>query len=266
MISFFRKIRKRLLSDGKAGRYLKYAFGEIILVVIGILIALSINNWNENRKERVQEALILQQLLSDFKSNLEQLDQKISFRNDFMKASLELLKLIDEPQLRNKDSIDMFIGRTMPYATYDPIIVDLAGSGELGLIQNTSLKRALTHWSSNIKDVIEDEVIWKEYRNNQYFPFLVKHYQLRTIRNKAFESNLLGRYSLEVGKNNESYIDNNIGVTKHAEDFNGLLDQPDFEDHLTRCYSINSWANVQSEVLRERIVEMIQLIEVELEK
>ena len=67
-------------------QYLKYAFGEIILVVIGILIALSINNWNENRKERVQETLILQQLLSDFTSNLEQLDQKMSFRKDFMKS------------------------------------------------------------------------------------------------------------------------------------------------------------------------------------
>ncbi|MGI9532021.1 hypothetical protein, partial [Lutimonas sp.] len=162
--------------------------------------------------------------------------------------------------------IDILIGRTMPYATYDPIVVDLAGSGELGLIQNTSLKQALTHWSSNIKDVIEDEVIWKDYRNHQYFPFLVKHYQLRTIRNKAFESNLLGTYSLAVGENNELYIDNNIGETKHPEDFNHLLDHPDFEDHLTRCYSINSWANVQSDVLRKRIVTMIELIEKELDK
>ncbi|MGI9531433.1 DUF6090 family protein, partial [Lutimonas sp.] len=146
MINFFRKIRQGLLSEGKTGKYLKYAFGEIILVVIGILIALSINNWNENRKERVQEGIILQQLLSDFTSNLEQLDQKISFRNDFMKSSLGLFEMIDNPQLRNKDSIDILIGRTMPYATYDPIVVDLAGSGELGLIQNTSLKQALTHW------------------------------------------------------------------------------------------------------------------------
>lgn len=49
MIKFFRKIRQNLLSEGKTGKYLKYAIGEIILVVIGILIALQINNWNENR-------------------------------------------------------------------------------------------------------------------------------------------------------------------------------------------------------------------------
>ena len=50
MIKFFRKIRQNLLSEGKTGKYFKYAFGEIVLVVIGILIALSINNWNEERK------------------------------------------------------------------------------------------------------------------------------------------------------------------------------------------------------------------------
>ena len=50
MIKFFRKIRQNILSEGKTGKYFKYAIGEIILVVIGILIALSINNWNEDRK------------------------------------------------------------------------------------------------------------------------------------------------------------------------------------------------------------------------
>ena len=51
MIKFFRKIRYNLMEKNKTGKYLKYAIGEIVLVVIGILIALSINNWNESRKE-----------------------------------------------------------------------------------------------------------------------------------------------------------------------------------------------------------------------
>ena len=264
MIKFFRKIRQQLVTENKFSKYILYAIGEIILVVIGILIALSINNQNEARKERVQETVILKQLLGDFNSNLEQLDQKISFRKDFMNSSKQLFNLIDNPDLRHKDSIDNHIAKTMPYATFDPIFNDLASSGELSLIKNTILKQALTRWSSNIMDVIEDEVIWKDYRNNHYIPFLVKHYQLRTIRDKAYKLNLLGTYSLEIEKNNDSYSLDDIGETKHPEDFNALLNHPDFEDHITRCYALNSWANVQSVVLRKRIVEIIELIDKEM--
>jgi len=264
MIKFFRKIRYNLMETGKTGKYLKYAIGEIILVVVGILLALQVNNWNENRKERTQEATLLKQLLTDFNSNLIQLDQKISFRRDFMNSSKQLFKYIDNPNLRDKDSIDNHIAKTMPYATFDPIINDLASSGGLSLIKNTELKHALTRWSSEINDVIEDEAIWKKYRDEQYFPFIIKHYQLRTIRNKAYKANVLGLYSLKVGENNESYSNNDIGVSNHEEDFNALLDHPDLEDHLTRCYTVNSWANVQSDVLRKRIVEIIGLIENEI--
>ena len=62
MIKFFRKIRQNLLLEGKTSRYIKYAIGEIVLVVIGILIALQINNWNENRKDTIEEQAILESL------------------------------------------------------------------------------------------------------------------------------------------------------------------------------------------------------------
>ena len=69
MIKFFRKIRLNLISEGKTGKYIKYAVGEIILVVIGILIALSINNWNEQRKQNNEEIYILNQLKVEFKAD-----------------------------------------------------------------------------------------------------------------------------------------------------------------------------------------------------
>ena len=59
MIKFFRKIRYQLLGEGKTGKYLKYAIGEIVLVVIGVLIALSINNWNEHKKFNSNVGLFL---------------------------------------------------------------------------------------------------------------------------------------------------------------------------------------------------------------
>ena len=131
MIKVFRNIRQNMLSQGKngkpalpAGRYLKYAFGEIVLVVLGILIALSINNWNENRKERAQELAILRQLRTEFNSNLDQLDQKITIRKEKISSTLKLFNFIDHPGQRTKDSIDMHVGRTLTYTTFDPIVND----------------------------------------------------------------------------------------------------------------------------------------------
>ncbi|MBC2838596.1 DUF6090 family protein [Robiginitalea sp. SC105] len=257
MIKFFRKIRQRLLAKNNFRKYLLYATGEIVLVVIGILIALSINNWNENRKERLQETVILRQLRTEFKSNLQQLDQKISSKKEAIHSALQLLKYIDFPDLRDKDSIDYHIARTIPYTTFDPVVNDLAGSGDLKIIKNDSLKQKLSYWTSEIADVREDDMSWKEYRNNAYVPFLVAHYQLRTIRNAAYSTNVLGKYLIE---DDTKGLSPEIGVTRHPEDYNALLNHPDYEDHLERCFTKNVHALNQSEVLRNRIVEILDLL------
>ena len=74
MIKFFRKIRQNLLNENKTSKYLKYAIGEIVLVVIGILIALQINTWNEERKTKIEETSALENIQRDFKKNKELLN------------------------------------------------------------------------------------------------------------------------------------------------------------------------------------------------
>ena len=68
MIKFFRKIRLELMNQNKMGKYFKYAIGEIILVVIGILIALQINNWNEDKNLQNKEQALLIKLKEDLKT------------------------------------------------------------------------------------------------------------------------------------------------------------------------------------------------------
>ncbi len=77
MINFFRKIRKKLADDNKPWKYLIYAIGEILLVVIGILIALQINNWNENRINSIRESLLLREINIEFKFNKEELESTV---------------------------------------------------------------------------------------------------------------------------------------------------------------------------------------------
>ena len=73
MIKFFRKIRQNLFSENRFSKYLLYAAAEISLVMIGILLALQVNNWNENRIARANEVKTLQQLNIDLKTNLKEL-------------------------------------------------------------------------------------------------------------------------------------------------------------------------------------------------
>ena len=74
MLTFLRKIKRSLVESGSARKYLLYAIGEITLVVIGILIALQINNWNEWRKDRKKEKEILTELAVTLTNNIERID------------------------------------------------------------------------------------------------------------------------------------------------------------------------------------------------
>jgi len=79
MIQFFRKIRQNQIMENKTGKYFKYAIGEIVLVVIGILIALQINNWNENNNLNTLKQEYYHQLLVDLKKDVESIDEFFIF-------------------------------------------------------------------------------------------------------------------------------------------------------------------------------------------
>jgi hypothetical protein len=74
MINLFRKKRDSSLHENNLRKYFKYAFGEIILVMVGILLALQVTTWNEYRKDRIKEKVLLQQLHQEFSSNLAEFE------------------------------------------------------------------------------------------------------------------------------------------------------------------------------------------------
>lgn len=105
MIKFFRKIRKQLLTENKFSKYLLYAIGEIVLVVIGILIALSINNWNENQKKKEILKVYLQNYVEDLKDDKRNM-KTLQDYNAFRYYSLQhLLKMSGEHQFKSSNSI-----------------------------------------------------------------------------------------------------------------------------------------------------------------
>lgn len=150
MIKLFRKIRQNLLMENKTSKYFKYAIGEIILVVIGILIALQINNWNENQKsvklEKTYYCKIAEDLQVDIRhidSSLVTIDLRIESTERFLK---NLLKIQKDKQIIFKDFIPTF--RYYKFIPTKPAIVDITSSGKLETLRNQTLKnRILSHYT-----------------------------------------------------------------------------------------------------------------------
>jgi len=116
MLHFLRRIRKQLIESGKAREYAAYAIGEIVLVVIGILIALQLNNLNENRKNRAFEKEILQQI----RENLDQDRASLkSISKSFERAVCASEKLVNRDlRLSNPDSVPFWLGDVVKFERF----------------------------------------------------------------------------------------------------------------------------------------------------
>jgi hypothetical protein len=150
MIKFFRKIRQNLLLENKTGKYFKYAVGEIVLVVIGILIALSINNWNENRKNETRRKLLLNNLKIDLEQDLRRLATIDDFLEDRKNYSKLILGYLRQPPSQI-DSIKTFLamersGYTHTFNPPMPTYTEMQGSGDLSLLNSEELKNALAYY------------------------------------------------------------------------------------------------------------------------
>ncbi|SMD42822.1 hypothetical protein SAMN00777080_1387 [Aquiflexum balticum DSM 16537] len=152
MISFFRKIRQKLLSQNRVTRYLVYALGEIFLVVIGILIALQVNNWNEGRKLNKQKAVLLENLEQDFEENQKRLDLIIGFLNDREKYARHILALLDSLPEKLDSIPTVFALERAGFVHYfnptQPTYEEMKSSGTLSLISNKELKRVMSSYQT----------------------------------------------------------------------------------------------------------------------
>ena len=191
MINFFRKIRQQLLTENKFSKYLLYAVGEIVLVVIGILIALQINTWNSERKTQLKEKVILQSLLDEFKTNSANLLIAKKSATISEKNCLEILKYISDDQLElskaTSDTLIMWsINGFVTFNVGDRYINSLLSTGQIHILQNDSLKHLITNWN---KVVIDNSVEAEDWLKQDLYsivtPFLDKHYSLATEQFKA---------------------------------------------------------------------------------
>uniref|UniRef100_UPI004049E254 DUF6090 family protein n=1 Tax=Flavobacterium sp. TaxID=239 RepID=UPI004049E254 len=161
MLKFFRKIRQNLLRENKIVTYLKYAFGEIVLVVIGILIALSINNWNQNRIENDKEQIALQNLKQDFDFNYTTLNSSLTLTQKSKENELMMLKYTgNKPKPQTEAEFNNLLNNALGFREFFPInssLDELLSSGELKIIKNQKLRRSLSSWYPVYESILSQE-------------------------------------------------------------------------------------------------------------
>lgn len=141
MIKFFRKIRQNLLIENKTGKYFKYAVGEIVLVVIGILIALQINNWNEERKEKEREKKMVRQLLDDTKNDSIFYNSRLLFFTNQLTSYQAIIDLCND-NIADINSIS-FTNETAPFSQAADQSLVKNNSTDYNNIENEAIKKAL---------------------------------------------------------------------------------------------------------------------------
>ena len=185
MIKLLRKIRYDLMAKNKTGKYFKYAIGEIVLVVIGIIIALQINNWNENRTKLKEEQNIIFNLNTEFKNNLIQLNTTVLYMSKTLKGLDSILQIMsktisfdDKPE-----SFDRLLNHTLVDPQFSPssiVLKELEGSGKLAILKNKKLKTLLYKWNLRIDATkVTEATNNKSY--NDIFDYLKANASLRRI-------------------------------------------------------------------------------------
>jgi hypothetical protein len=219
VLNFFRRIRRNLANQNKFVQYSRYAIGEIVLVVIGILIALQINNWNEQRKERIQEKIFIKRFEVELNTNLENILTAISLNKSRIHRAEFLLRTIDKPQLA-ADSSSYFM-KSIEHASYTniPLISDnafeeLKSSGNLSLISNEALRAALQKYYS-----------WTS--SEGQYNFLQQDIQLNYshLKQGVFTTSQV----IDMG---DYYITKNYSAIEAKETFERMLNKPEFLEFI----------------------------------
>jgi hypothetical protein len=222
MISFFRKIRQNLLSQNRVTRYLVYAFGEIFLVVIGILIALQVNNWNEGKKTLEQERRILMALHNEFDENLKELNRDIARMDSQLVANRQLLDFFGEPMPPDEFLLDSLILRSFANFTRNPssyVLNDLKNSGQISRLSDQNLQLLLFGWERHYENLDEFKSD-SEKSADAFIEYLREYSSLRNIDNtgdingEVFTRSKLGFSNQELLKDKrfENIVDDKLAT------------------------------------------------------
>jgi len=227
MITLFRRFRQKLIGSGSVAKYLLYAVGEILLVVIGILIALQVNNWNEERLRQADEREVLLNVKTDFQSAKAELEYLNGLREDMVRVVNEMVK--DEPYPDERfsevelDSMFAILGYAPTYNNQSGSLNVLLNSRRINLVTDDSLRAMLLDWPGLVADMVEGEVDQKEFQTGFYAPKMMEYLSFNDIVS-----------NLAIDSFGGEPFENFRRETRKSADYRGFFRDPDVENILVR--------------------------------
>lgn len=251
------------MSENKTGKYLKYAIGEIILVVIGILIALQVNNWNNERVSSLEEQSLLENLKEEYQENLLNINIAIEKRESQMKALNSLNDFVTGKLFLNetKKPIDSLIGVSRYIPTYESrsgALQEIINGGKLSMIQNKQLRKYLSNWSAEVDDLRKIETGVYDIILNNYNTYLINNYTL-TYSDYYIAQSLWKDTPIKETNWKGKESNNKVEIQT-------ILNDPKFESILSL---VNLWAissKISASELKNKTEIIISLIDAEIKK
>jgi hypothetical protein len=248
MPRFFNRIRKQLAKENKFFQYSRYAIGEILLVVIGILIALQLDEWKNDEIDNRQKQIILNALKLEFEDNLIQLDSSIYYNNKILVAYSSINELIKSSfKGYSEDEIKLLVADLSWTWTFNPVngaLHSATSSGEIHLIDNKRLVELLFNWEGLVEDSYEEAERMRQFQYDKM--------DMLSNNIRVFDA-----YSLYY-----SHMDS----SNYTSDYNGLFQDPKFEDYRSASYFF-AWEYIQElKILREFNLELLTLIDQEIKE
>ena len=225
MISFFRKIRQKLLSQNRVTRYLAYSVGEILLVVIGILIALQVNNWNDSKKNREKETYFLKRLEKEFSRDSASLAGVIKILNLKVDAGRELKTFLENPssdQPKHLIRKTILGGRVLVFRSFTPSYDEALASGQLSLIRNDSIKDKINYYKGYLDDLKTFSTDEGQKRKSEYNEHVFKYFDAEIAVDIWEQSN-----------------PDSLDLTKYKNDLVGFTKDPSSSYHVKSVLSVD---------------------------
>lgn len=253
MFRIFKSFRKKSISDQISSGYYKYALGEVLLVMVGILLALQVDNWNEERKEKKLEEQILINLHAEVKANVQIIERVIVSKKKVLNACRRILEQTGpdnfwQSSMEFDSLLAWAIVSGFKYFPETGVMSDFINSGKVSLLENDSLRKLITSLPHDILLIQDEESVYRNELHTYFLPFVGKHYPTRIIAPRLHQFQL----------------DYSTGSSRFNAQPEQLLNNMEFESMLNTQYIWFTIALSFYDDLKSKYRIILELIETEL--